>query len=156
MKNEAYLRLATEDDMELLFEWVNEENVRKNSFSSNPISYEEHQEWFHRVINDKKEKMFIFYYREQPVGQVRASIEDSIAVVGYSIAVQYRMQGYGKMMLLLLEKSLKDICPNVVKISAEVKPDNVASIKVFEQLDYSERCLVFEKNISCVTEDKSR
>lgn len=147
MENKGYLRLATEDDTDLLFEWANEETVRKNSFSTEPIIYKNHQEWIHRIMNDENEKIFIFYFGEEPVGQVRVSVRDTVATVGYSIAAKYRSQGYGRAMLLLLEEQLKDFYPDVNRIRAEVKSDNVASMKVFEKTNYCERCLVFEKNI---------
>ena len=40
--NLQYLRLAAEDDTELLFQWANEALVRKNSFSGEKILYSQH------------------------------------------------------------------------------------------------------------------
>lgn len=147
MKNDGYLRPATEDDLDLLFEWANEKTVRSNSFTTELIAYGDHQEWFHRVMSDKNECIFIFCHEEKPVGQVRVTVRDDVAIVSYSIAVQYRLRGYGRKMLLLLEEQLKYVYPEVAKIRAEVKSDNVASIRVFEELNYCERCLVFEKKV---------
>ena len=42
---DGYLRLAEMEDMDLLFTWANEEMVRKNSFSTRKITYEEHVIW---------------------------------------------------------------------------------------------------------------
>lgn len=146
-EQEVSLRLATERDMELLFHWANDKSVRKNSFSTEQISYECHQEWFHKVMGDTNEVLFILCVGEQPVGQTRITIKEDTAMVGYSIAEQYRSQGYGKKMLLLLEKYLKECYTDVKKIRAEVKPNNAASVKVFEALGYDGECLVFEKDI---------
>lgn len=151
----AYLRNATDADVDLLYRWVNEDNVRKNSFSTDFVSYKSHQEWFNKIMNNKDEKIFIFCVNGHPIGQIRVSMKATVAVVVYSIAVQYRLRGYGKMMLLLLERKLKDVYPYVTQIRAEVKPNNVASIKVFETLNYDEKYLIFEKNIEDATKETS-
>ena len=46
MDEEIYLRLVDDKDMKLLFDWRNDEVVRKNSFSTEPIDWEEHVSWF--------------------------------------------------------------------------------------------------------------
>lgn len=38
----GYLRDAVERDVDLLFQWANDESVRKNSFSTQDISYNDH------------------------------------------------------------------------------------------------------------------
>ena len=44
-RNKLYLRTADENDMDLLFQWANDPDVRKNSFHSEPISYETHKKY---------------------------------------------------------------------------------------------------------------
>ena len=45
-----YLRKATIEDRDLLFQWANDPLVRKNSFSTAEIAYEEHVDWYNRVL----------------------------------------------------------------------------------------------------------
>ena len=47
---QQYLRKATIEDMDLLFQWANDPVVRKNSFSTAEISYEEHTKWYHNLL----------------------------------------------------------------------------------------------------------
>ena len=49
----CFLREAKWEDMEQLFLWANDKEVRKNSFSMEPISYEEHQEWYEKKLEKK-------------------------------------------------------------------------------------------------------
>ena len=48
----VYLKEAGRKDLDLLFQWVNEPSVRKNSFSTNVVSYEEHIEWYNKILCD--------------------------------------------------------------------------------------------------------
>ena len=84
---ERYLRRATTQDIKLLFKWANDSETRKNSFNTNPISWEEHQAWFARKIADDKSEIYIFMDFFVPVGMVRLDFEDEhTAVISYSIA----------------------------------------------------------------------
>lgn len=38
MGENIYLRKATPEDMKMLFDWANDEDVRRNSFNSNKIT----------------------------------------------------------------------------------------------------------------------
>lgn len=142
------LRKATKDDIDLLFLWANDAVVRANSFSSEPILFEHHKEWFDEQLHDMNTMIYIYLFNEQPVGQVRINISGKVATVGYSIDEKYRMQGHGKTMLRLLEGQLKEDYPFVEKIRAEVKGENAASIHAFRAVGYDDKCLVFEKRIS--------
>lgn len=62
----TYLKAATEKDINLLFEWTNDPSVRQNSFNSAPIPFEDHQRWFHRVLNDPNTFLYILYDAEVP------------------------------------------------------------------------------------------
>jgi len=42
----GYLRKAERRDADLLFQWVNEDLVRQNSFSTKEILYSEHIRWY--------------------------------------------------------------------------------------------------------------
>ena len=83
----TYLKAATEKDINLLFEWTNDPSVRQNSFNSAPIPFEDHQRWFHRVLNDPNTFLYILYDAEVPIGQIRLDKpEDGSAIINYSIS----------------------------------------------------------------------
>ena len=47
-----YLRKADFKDCDVLFNWANDDEVRKNSFNQNKILYGDHIVWFNKVIYD--------------------------------------------------------------------------------------------------------
>lgn len=141
------LLLATQDDMDLLYEWANDEEVRKNSFSTEKIPYENHVKWFQRLLERKDCKQYIYYVDDIAVGQVRVTIEGENAEIGYSICAAGRGKGYAKRMLQCLRVQLKQDVPQVKTLIAKVKPENVASQKVFLGLEYKETYRQYEIEI---------
>lgn len=140
----AYLRKATINDLDLLFEWVNDSAVRDNSFSTAKITYEEHQKWYQALLADDFCHQYIYLYDEEAVGQIRVTIVGETGEIGYSIRADKRNMGHGKQMLRLLFEQMKTDYPNVKKLVANVKPENIASQKVFTDLGYIETCRQFE------------
>lgn len=123
--------LATIKDAELLYEWVNDKEVRQNSFNSDEISWEGHRKWFEKKLEDKNSKIFIFYEEDKPVGQMRLDKINSQWFIDYSIAKEFRGQGYGAKMV----NSIKDTV-NESPLIAEVKSENKASAKTFEKCGF--------------------
>ena len=109
MKEE--LRLATQEDMDLLFEWANEEEVRRNSFSTEKILYENHVKWFENILKKENCRQYIYCVEDVSVGQVRLTISGEKAEIGYSICACFRGKGYGKRMLELLKVKIKEELP---------------------------------------------
>jgi len=139
-----YLRLATLDDMDLLFEWANDEAVRKNSFSSEKILYENHQKWFSNLLKKENCRQYLYCVGENPIGQVRITAEGTAAEIGYSICASHRGRGYGKKMLQLAYKQVRQDLPQVQTLFGRVKPENSASSKVFLDLGYKETYRQYE------------
>ncbi len=129
------LQKVCEKDRELLFKWVNDELCRGNSFHSEPVSYEEHCEWFARKLADKMCNMYIYYYQNEPIGQLRIDCEGEIGCISYSVACEYRGQGHGSNMLQLAEHEMQG---KVKKLIGCVKYDNIASQVVFKKSNYIE------------------
>lgn len=143
----AYLRYATERDMDLVFEWTNDPLVRRNSFSMEVISYEEHRKWFLDLLSREDMCQYIYMHGENPVGQIRIHLAGEEAEISYSIAPKYRCMGYGKKMISALRSIVKRDYPNVKRLVAQVKPENVASQKVFMDCGYYEKCREFILNL---------
>lgn len=139
-----YLRKATVEDMDLLFEWANDPVVRSNSFHSEPIPYESHKQWYADIMSDVNVLQFILMDDEIPVGQIRLNIEGTEAEIGYSIAAAYRGKGYGHRILKLIVEEVEKNNPEIQTLVAKVKPDNTASKKLFESEGY-------EMKYSCYT-----
>lgn len=139
-----YIRPVTEDDSRLLYEWRNEELVRKNSFKQEIIPWENHNQWFQKMLASDNEQAFILVDGNDFIGQVRLTIEDDIAEISYSIDKKFRCLGYGSIILQLIENMVAETMPNI-KLCAQVKGDNIASQYLFEKLGYTKSVIKYEK-----------
>ena len=59
-----HFRKVTMKDMDLLYQWANEETVRKNSFCIGRIEYTDHVKWFKAKYNDTNCIIFIIMNNE--------------------------------------------------------------------------------------------
>lgn len=140
------LRLVKESDIDLLFKWANDSLVRKNSFNSEQIPYEDHKKWFIKLINDSLQKQYIFMKNKEPVGQIRFSMSGTEAEISYSVAPGMRGHGYGKIMLELAKKIFHEEHPEILKLIGKIKPENTASEKCFMNCEFEEAYRQFEFN----------
>lgn len=135
MKTKAYLRAATMEDAQLLFEWANDEECRKNSFHSKHIEWEEHLAWLEKQLLDAESKIYIYVDKDRMIGQIRFTPHTDGYMISYSIAKQHRCQGYGKQILMLAETKMSEL-GGKSSLYAQVKYSNIASQHLFEQLGY--------------------
>ena len=135
--DELKLRRAEKNDSRFLFALRNDEKVRKNSFHTEKISYEQHETWFERKLSEPQTKIFILEKEMQPMGQIRVEIAENAAEISYALCREFRGKGYAKWMLAELERLAveKNWCD---KLIAEVKRENTASKKIFRYLEYKE------------------
>lgn len=133
------LRKATAEDMGLLYDWANDPIVRKNSFNSAFISYETHQKWFRNMMSDESVLQYILMDDETPIGQIRLNVEGEEAEIGYSISEEYRGKGFGRKILQMIVAEVKENYPEIKRMVAKVKPENVASNKLFVSEGYEEK-----------------
>ncbi len=131
-------RLANIADVDLLFSWVNDAKVRKNSFLTENISYQEHIDWFRKVLSDNSNEIYIYYLDNEPMGQVRLNYSNTNVLISYSIAQKYRGQGFGKLVIHDIEQIIIKTHSEVDSIQAKVKVDNIASQKIFEDNNYNQ------------------
>lgn len=143
----VFLRKAEYDDLDLLFKWANDPVVRNNSFDSTPIQYENHVAWFNKMMDDVSILQFILMDADIPVGQIRLNVKDDEAEIGYSIGSEFRGKGYGHKILQLIADRITNDYPYIKTLVAKVKPDNIASNKLFESEGY-------EMKYSCYTLEK--
>jgi UDP-2,4-diacetamido-2,4,6-trideoxy-beta-L-altropyranose hydrolase len=125
------LRRARPKDCELLYTWVNDPEVRANSFSSEVISRERHEEWFRKKLADSNAILYLVIDPdESPIGQVRYDVEGSRALISISLGAGFRGKGYGgKCLSLAVEELFRSTSATV--IDAYVKPANETSLQMF-------------------------
>jgi UDP-2,4-diacetamido-2,4,6-trideoxy-beta-L-altropyranose hydrolase len=125
------LRQVGEGDVRLIWEWANDPAVRAASFSSEPIPWEQHRQWFRAKLNDPDCVFYIAIDEEEtPIGQVRYDVSGHEAVVSISLDVNFRGKGYGSAIIEFAARKLYRTV-GAKLIHAYVKTDNEASISAF-------------------------
>lgn len=142
--NNLFLRKAEYSDMDLLYVWANDPVVRENSFKTDAIPYDNHVKWFNKMMEDESVLQFILMNNNTPVGQIRLNVDKDVAEIGYSIAKEYRGKGYGHRIIQLVSSIVNKQYPDIKKLVAKVKPNNIDSNRIFlnEGFDLEYSCYV--------------
>jgi RimJ/RimL family protein N-acetyltransferase len=136
--NSIILKEASEQDVLLYFDWVNEKIVRENSFDSRPILLDQHKRWFSNKIKDPNSLMMVAYLNQEAVGQVRFDqTDEGIYEIGFSVAKNWRGFGLGSEMIKIGVADFIKKKPNYHKIIAKVKKENEPSKKVFAKSGFT-------------------
>jgi RimJ/RimL family protein N-acetyltransferase len=133
-----YLSPATIEDMDLLYKWANDKEVRQNSFNTAPIPYENHVKWFNNILSDDTVIQYIMCDdTDTPLGQIRLNLTGGDAFIGYSIAPNHRGKGLGQKLLHLIIDKAKTDNHNIKTLIGQVKYENPSSAKVFEKCGFT-------------------
>lgn len=118
------LRVARDDDAALLFRWVNDAEVRKASFSSDPIGWDEHCRWFAAVREDPESRVWVLETEAGvPLGQFRVARQEGVGVLDYSVDADFRGRGFGRRLLALGLQAWRRDFPSV-PLRAATRPEN--------------------------------
>lgn len=130
--NECSIRRATIDDMLLYFEWANDPDVRQNSFNQNPITLEEHEQWFQKKVLSSTSYLYVLECGGKPAGQIRFDeIEPHTFEIDFTIAPDMRGYGIGIQLLKLGILELANVIDTQFIVRGIVKNTNIASVKSF-------------------------
>lgn len=138
---ELELREATMGDVDFLYELRNDDAVRKNSFHTERILYEEHVSWFGQKLVDADVQIFVLIQGEKRIGQVRVDAVKNQREISYALCEEVRGKGYAKWMLGSVESKIRSnrrLEEADIVLIGEVKRENIASKKIFRFLDYEE------------------
>lgn len=138
-------RFARPDDLMLYFRWVNDPEVRKNSFDTRPVSLVDHTTWYLHNIHSDQVVMLIFMDGNTAMGQVRFHLDGTEARLNYSLDASYRGRGFAASVISMSLAELAKVNTVVMQVRAEVKPDNQASIRVFEKCRFEREDVRTEK-----------
>jgi RimJ/RimL family protein N-acetyltransferase len=137
--NNLNLRKINLSDEELLLEWRNDEDTRKNSKCQDAISKEDHQKWIKKTISDHPNTSpLILEDKNVPVGTIRS--DETVGgehELSWTISPKCRRKGYGSKILKLF------LLNKIGTFIAKIKPSNIASIKVAEKNGFK---LVYNNN----------
>ncbi|OGQ46671.1 MAG: hypothetical protein A3H42_04230 [Deltaproteobacteria bacterium RIFCSPLOWO2_02_FULL_46_8] len=141
MKERVLLTALRDDDLEVLFQWVNDPALVRFSASYKPVHWKNHVEWFDSL--EEKDTTIIFGIR--PIGdkkligfcklvnmhRVCRSAEMQIKIGDRA----YLSQGYGSEALgLLLRFAWDDL--NLHRVYCYVFADNERAIKLYEKFGF--------------------
>jgi len=133
------LRVARKGDCRLLWQWRNDPRVRRSSFSTGMVRWDEHVKWFESKLNDSQCVIYIAMTKSRvPIGQVRYDLRGNHAAVSVSLDQQFRGKGYGSSVLRLASQKLLK-ARSVRFIHAYVKRGNKASVAAFAKAGYKRK-----------------
>lgn len=136
--------VAKLDDAKDLFDWRNHANARRNSLNSDLISWSDHLKWFSSRMNDPSATIFIIYSGKTKVGSIRFEEKENMYRVSIVLAPEHTSKGISADIiragteLFLKGKKVKK------PVIAEVKENNIASIKAFKRAGFKESHIIFE------------
>jgi UDP-2,4-diacetamido-2,4,6-trideoxy-beta-L-altropyranose hydrolase len=136
LRPQISVRPATLSDVEILWHWRNDPDVRAVSLQTHPISLASHKEWFAAKLSDPESFILIGQVGAEDVGVVRYDVKDDEAHVSIQVAPAFAGAGIGSALILAGERYLVAHRPEVVSISADVLHGNVASLALFEAAGY--------------------
>ena len=133
---EIHIRPADICDARDVWSWRNDAATRSASRETEPVPWPEHESWFSRALSESTKTLLIGVDEEtrEKVGLVRFDLlESGQRLVGVNVAPGWRGRGYGA---LLLARALEQQSGALV---AEIRPENRASIRLFEKLGFRRR-----------------
>lgn len=122
------IRPATLDDATILYEWRNDQTVRKASRNQDLFDLSSHIAWLKKSLSNAKRGLFIAECNSKPVGTARYDIVNGWYELSWTVAPDARRQGIGKKMV----KLLIDILPG--PFYADIKKNNQPSISIAESI----------------------
>ena len=131
------MRLAEAKDAQAIFNWRNHPLVRNHSGNTQEINWEEHREWFEQRLSDTSGPILIGEVNSQALGVVRFDISNHEAMVSIYLVPDSGLKGWGGCLLEQAENWLRQHHPGVVKLHAQVLPNNEPSKKLFDKLNYN-------------------
>ena len=140
------LRNVEACDINDLFNWRNNSDVRKNSFNSDLISWDEHEKWFKSKLQDTESVIYIAYYEKTKVGSIRFEDKGDAIKVSIMLNPDFLGKGLGSEVIRLGKDRFINEKRPCKPIIAEVKKDNIASIKVFQKAGFKESHFTFVYN----------
>jgi LmbE family N-acetylglucosaminyl deacetylase/RimJ/RimL family protein N-acetyltransferase len=131
------LRLARAEDMAQIFQWRNNHFFLMRSTTQTTVTWEEHQSWFTRALNNPDQVIFIVVQGEEPIGQVRFDRRDEMAVISVYLVEERTGKGLGiEAIRRGTQAAFKEW--NISKVVACVRQDNLHATRAFAKSGYTE------------------
>ena len=126
MSGTIHLRLATNQDADVLLQWRNDSETRRSSHSTTEVQMDEHRTWLTSTLANPLRRLYIADENGVPVGSVRADFSDGAWVLSWTVAPTARGRGVAKQIVDVLSKQISE------PLRAEIKAGNIASARIAE------------------------
>ena len=135
-----------------IWQWRNDPITRSVSKNTREVSWEDHDSWFRKSLTNSYRYLYIGVSTtpedEEPIGIVRFDISSSspeYSKVSINISPRARGKRFGYLLLKEGTENFANEIKRSIRIFAEVKVNNLASIRLFTSSGYSS-CNHYEKN----------
>ena len=136
----VYVRLALADDAAAVWPWRNSESTRRYFFDPSPVGLDTHVAWWKRSLVDPKRVLLIGSLGGRTFGVIRFDFDTSeSAVISIYLDPAMTGKGMGRTLLLAGLSWLRENHPETNSVSAEILPENSASVRVFQSTGFSEQ-----------------
>jgi UDP-2,4-diacetamido-2,4,6-trideoxy-beta-L-altropyranose hydrolase len=133
--DELYLRPVAATDCRMVWNWINDPEVRSQSFHSGKIPIEEHSAWFLRELSDPSSRYYIAMLGDQAIGQARFHIQGEEAVISVLLDRRFRGLKKGAELIQCATGKLFNESP-LQTVHAYIKAGNDASYQSFIHAGY--------------------
>jgi UDP-2,4-diacetamido-2,4,6-trideoxy-beta-L-altropyranose hydrolase len=147
-------RIANQKDCDLMFNWANDPETRKNAFNTSHIEYSEHILWFSQL--NLNNVLIYFDKLNIPVGVVRFDNKSNEWVITIMVDSRQRNKGYASKMLSTSPIEFFKQNPLADKITTYIKESNTASIRAFSKVGFVLESTVLIGKFSCYKMTLSR
>jgi len=135
---EIEIRNASHDDINDFYYWRNHKKTRNMLKNSEPISWEEHNNWYLKSLtrSDRVSLVVLLKESQLKIGCVGFDIKENYSIISIIIDPKFRKK---KLSQISLDKSIeffKENNSNIDEIIAEIKTENIASKKIFTKVGF--------------------
>lgn len=133
------LRKATLSDSHQILSWRNEPTTILWMGATRALSFEEHQTWFTKVMNDPGCLFFIIEESDEAIGQIRYHINHDIIQNAAKVSINITQCMHGKGIASIAFRKGSELVRTLHfsnDVFAYVQPNNIASIRAMEKAGF--------------------
>lgn len=137
--SEVTVRSAFPSDDTKVWPWRNYEATKKYFFDKSELVLDDHIQWWHKSIADKKRVLLLGVFNNSEFGVVRFDFLDPTkAQTSIYLNPEMVGQGLGRELLIKGIAWLRDNYPKLEIVLAEIMSENITSIRLFESIGFYE------------------
>ena len=147
MNKNFILRKFKNTDFQILLDWRNDEATRKNSFNPDVVSINQHKLFIDSFLKNQNKELYILEFNKIAVGTIREErLNENEYELSYTVDPVHRGKKIGQIMMSIY------LFNKVGSFFCLVKKENIASIKMLEQLNF--KLVKTEKKVNIYTLEK--